>query len=107
MIHRNLTTPRDAADQFANVPLASSYGKPEFLRLPPPGQQCAFTGMSRSGLNDLILPTPENDFKPPVKSFCLRKRGARTGIRLIDYDSLISYIRGHEDRSPAMGKAQE
>jgi hypothetical protein len=103
MIHGNQTTSRDAAEFSANISQASSYGKPEFIRLPHPGQQCFLTGMSRSGLNALILPTPENNFKPPVRSFCLRKRGARTGIRLIDYDALVNYIRSHEDCVAAAG----
>jgi hypothetical protein len=69
--------------------------RPEFLRLPQGGCRCPHTGLSRSALNALILPTPENDFLPPVRSFVLRKRGARTGIRLIDFDSLTAYIRAH------------
>lgn len=67
--------------------------RPEFLRLPKPGQLCAHTGLTRSALNALILPMPENDFKPPVRSFTLRRRGAAKGIRLIDYESLREYIR--------------
>ncbi|MGD1088386.1 MAG: hypothetical protein ABR955_06635 [Verrucomicrobiota bacterium] len=69
----------------------------EFLRLPPVGQRCQVTGMSRAALNALILPTPANGNKPPVKSFCLRQRGARTGIRLIDYQSLRGFILAHAD----------
>jgi hypothetical protein len=69
----------------------------EFLRLPPVGQRCPVTGMSRSALNNLILPTPANGNKPPVKSFCLRQRGARTGIRLIDYQSLRNFILAHAE----------
>jgi hypothetical protein len=53
------------------------------------------TGMSRSALNVLILPTPENNHKPKVRSFVLRRRGARTGIRLIDFEGLCRYIREH------------
>ena len=71
--------------------------EPEFLRLPKPGQLCPYTGMARSALNELILPTERNGFKPPVRSFCLRQKGARTGIRLIDYASLRTYILAHED----------
>ena len=41
--------------------------------------------MTRAALNGLILPTEANDHKPAVKSFCIRQRGARTGIRLISY----------------------
>ena len=81
--------------------------RPEFLRLPPPGQQCPWSDLSRSGLNGLILPTAENNFKPPVRSFVLRKKGAKTGIRLIDYASLSSYIRDHEDPSAASGRGQQ
>lgn len=52
--------------------------------------------MSRSGLNALILPTTENGFKPPVRSFVLRKKGAKTGIRLVDYADLVRLIREHQ-----------
>jgi hypothetical protein len=70
---------------------------PEFLRLPPPGQLCAWTGLSRSALNELILGTPRNNFKPVVRSFCLRQRGAKTGIRLVDYSSLAAHIRSNPE----------
>jgi hypothetical protein len=72
---------------------------PEFLRLPPPGQLCAWTGLSRSAINELVLATPRNDFKPQVKSFCLRQRGAKTGIRLVDYSSLRLHILAHAEQS--------
>jgi hypothetical protein len=38
--------------------------------------------MARSALNGLVLPTPANKFKPQVKSFVLRQRGANTGTLL-------------------------
>lgn len=53
--------------------------------------------MARSALNELILPTARNKNKPPVHSFCLRQHGAKTGIRLIDYASLVDYIRKHPE----------
>jgi hypothetical protein len=68
--------------------------KPEWLRLPAPGARCRFTGLSRSTLNELTIPGPANDGSPPVKSVVLRKRGALRGIRLISYDSLMSYLSG-------------
>lgn len=52
--------------------------------------------MSRSALNELILPNEHNDHRPPVRSFVLRKKGAKSGIRLIDYASLRAYIRSNE-----------
>lgn len=77
--------------------------EPEFLRLPKPGSLCLYTGLSRSAINELILPTPRNGFKPPVRSFCLRQRGARTGIRLVDYGSLRAHILAQVDTQPGEG----
>jgi hypothetical protein len=57
--------------------------------------------MTRSSLNGLILASAANGFKPPVRSFCLRKKGAKTGIRLVDYESLASFIRGNQDGGAA------
>lgn len=79
-------------------PISANDGpRPEFLRLPPPGQRCPHCGMSRSALNALILPTSANGCKPPVRSFVLRQRGARTGIRLIDYENLRAFIRSNPE----------
>ena len=69
----------------------------EFLRLPPVGQRCPITGLSRAALNAWILPTPTNDFKPPVKSFVIRQPGAKTGIRVISYPSLREWILKHAE----------
>ena len=67
---------------------------PEFIRLPKPGTLCRWTGLSRSKLNELILPSPLNSFKPPVKSLSLRNRGQIKAVRLIVLESLIGYLRG-------------
>lgn len=72
---------------------------PEFLRLPKPGLLCPFTGLSRSYLNSLVLPNDINGHKPPVKSFCIRQRGAKTGVRLVDFQSLRDFIRAHAECS--------
>ena len=68
-----------------------NHNRPEFIRLPK-GGQCPHTGLSRSKLNQLILPCEQNDWKPPVKSACLRKRGAAKGTRLIVLQSLLDYL---------------
>ena len=66
---------------------------PEFIRLPKPGTLCRWTGLSRSKLNELILPSPLNSFKPPVRSLSLRNRGQLKAVRLIVLDSLLGYLR--------------
>ncbi|MFA6546190.1 MAG: hypothetical protein WCS99_17355 [Limisphaerales bacterium] len=84
---------------------------PEFIRLPKPGTLCRWTGLSRSKLNELILPSPVNGFKPPVRSLSLRNHGQVKAVRLIVFDSLLGYLRGlleqqsmgGGDQSPSCG----
>jgi hypothetical protein len=99
---------REATAAPLEIPPRSTSINPaqlEFLRLPPVGQRCPVTGMSRAALNGLILPSESNGGKPPVKSFCLRQRGARTGIRLIDYQSLRGFILAHAETGETGGES--
>lgn len=48
--------------------------------------------MTRSALNELILPTEKNSYLPPVESKCLRKREGGKGTRLIVWQSLKEYL---------------
>ena len=65
---------------------------PTFIRLPKAGSRCLWTGLSRSKLNQLILPCDANGHSPPVKSVPLRPRGALKGTRLILLESLLDYL---------------
>ncbi|MDQ3624437.1 MAG: helix-turn-helix domain-containing protein [Verrucomicrobiota bacterium] len=56
--------------------------KPEWLRVK---QAVELFGPSRSALYEWIV-------EGKIESTCLRKRGARRGIRLIKYDSLAAFI---------------
>ena len=81
---------------FTVAPLSAAdetHVRPEFIRLPRVGRRCPYTGLSRSGLNNLILPSKLNGHRPQVRSVCLRPRGGVRGTRLICYDSLIEYLR--------------
>ena len=60
-----------------------------WIRLPKSGQQCPFTGLSRSVLNGLILGD-----NAPVRSLSLRKQYALKGTRLIHLGSLLAYLDG-------------
>jgi hypothetical protein len=64
----------------------------EWLRLPTPGAKHPEYGLTRGTLNELILPCEENDYKPPVRSVVIKKRGAIRGIRLIHRPSLDTYL---------------
>ena len=84
---------------------APNQSKPEWIRLPKTGTLCPWTGLSRSKLNELILPNEHNDFKPVVRSICLRNRGQTKAVRLIVFDSLMEYLRSFSgDNAGQSGK---
>lgn len=73
--------------------------EPEFIRLPRTGQRDPLFGLSRGYLNYLILPSRSNGFKPKVRSCVLRKKGAKSGVRLIEVKSLREYIRSNAEQT--------
>ena len=94
--HGLTTAPFEIPPRVVSAPI-----EPETMRLPKAGELDPHFGLARSALNELILPTPKNNFKPPVKSFVLRQKGARTGIRLISFQSLKAYIYAHAEPQAA------
>jgi hypothetical protein len=67
---------------------------PPYVRLPKSGERCPVSGLSRSHINNLILPNAANHRRPPVRSVSLKTPGAVRGVRLIDVASLVGYIEG-------------
>lgn len=68
---------------------------PEYIRLPKSGEREFYTGLSRSALNALVLPTKANGFRPPVKSIIVKtNRHATRGTRHILLASLLDYLAG-------------
>jgi len=66
--------------------------EPITIRLPRQGQRCPWTGLTRSALNDLVLPAKGNQFSPPVKSNLFKTKKNSSGIRLIDFQSLKRFL---------------
>ena len=66
---------------------------PEFIRLPKPRATCPVTGMSRTGLYNLCVPTKANAFRPKVPAKCLRSPGNLRGVWLIPYGPLVEFLR--------------
>jgi len=85
-------SPRSTKETHATAAPAVAF-QPEFIRLPKAGSLCPRTGLSRSKHNELILPSPLNRFRPPVRSISLRNRGQVKAVRLVVFDSLMSYLR--------------
>jgi hypothetical protein len=46
----------------------------QWSEMPKAGERCPHSGLTRSMLNELILPTERNHFRPPLASKSLRKR---------------------------------
>jgi hypothetical protein len=72
------------------------FGTPDFVRMPVTGELCSRTGLTRSAYDQLVRPQPSNDYRPPVKSKLLKQKGGRL-IRLVDYRSLLDYLRNLPD----------
>jgi len=68
---------------------------PEYVRLPRPGQRCFYTGLSRTTLFELCVPCSRNGFRPPIRSYQLRSKGAERGIRLLRLNDLFEHIESH------------
>jgi hypothetical protein len=78
--------PPSVAGQGIGPLQGATLSEAEFVRLPRPRTRCPLTGLSRTSLVDLLD-------QGLVKYICLRRKGARRGIRLIVKDSLLSYLR--------------
>jgi hypothetical protein len=64
---------------------AVGLGEAEWIRLPSPRARCRLTGLSRTGLNELV------DGKL-IKAIKVRKPGAQRGVVLINRASLLGYL---------------
>ena len=76
---------------------------PLYIRLPRSGTREPLTGLSRSCLNGLVLPTAANGYRPPVKSVVLKgSKSATRGCRLIPLSNLTEFLNGllPEDHRP-------
>jgi hypothetical protein len=71
---------------------------PVYIRLPPPGGRCAYTGLSRSALSEICIPCRRNRNKPPVVSIALPKKHklAKRQARLINFERLMRFLREQE-----------
>lgn len=68
-------------------PESEANSLPEFIRLPKAGYRCAWTGLSRGSINDLIL-GPD----APVQSVLVKQPGASRGVRLVHLGSLLDFL---------------
>jgi len=101
MLNERAVNPQNVRQEIgamANACKSRALTRPEFLRLPKSGNLCPYSGLSRSGMNALILPTPGNNYRPPVRSVSLRARGQLRAVRLVVYDSLMAYLHSLADK---------
>jgi len=77
---------------------------PETFRLPPTRERDPYFGLGRSYWNSKILPNRGNNFKPEIKSYVIRKKGSRSGVRLIDFESAKAFIFSHVQNAISDGQ---
>lgn len=69
-----------------------------FIRLPPTKGRCQWSGLPRSTMNALILPTKGNNYRPPVASYVVKtSKNAKRGTRIISLSSLMAHIRAESN----------
>ena len=70
-----------------------NYNEPKLIRLPKQGVPCEWTGLSRAKMAQLVVPSKENEFSPPVRSVSLGPdKGSKGWTRLVYFDSLMAYL---------------
>ena len=99
-----LSEPSNQPEPATPLPPPSAPARPEFIRLPQHGP-CPWTGLSRAKLNELILPCPVNNFRPPVRSVSLAPPGKTKGVRLIYLASLLDYLHQHSQGGEPASRA--
>lgn len=70
-----------------------NYNDPKLIRLPKQGVPCEWTGLSRAKMAQLVVPSKENEFSPPVRSVSLGPgKDSKGWTRLIYFDSLMQFL---------------
>jgi hypothetical protein len=85
------------------TPLKSSPLAPTLpltTRLPKTGQKEPISGLGRTQLDLLVRPQAGNGYSAPVRSHILAVKGNSRGIRLIDVQSLVTYISSLSSEQP-------
>ena len=98
---------QEAGDKTAaGKAFASPSILPTYARLPRAGERDAIFGLSRSALNNLVLPCKANGFRPPIRSISLKQPHTVRGTRLIVVASALEYFRKLEAEQTAPEAAQ-
>lgn len=71
---------------------------PQWTRLPLPGHRCTYTDLTRTALENLCCPRATNNYRPPVRAYCNRARGAVRGVWYVHLPSLLEYLDTQADR---------
>ena len=66
---------------------------PPIIRLPRPKERCPYTGLSRTGLVELVSPCQRNGYRPPVPVAPLkRNERVRRGVYLIPAERIFRHL---------------
>ena len=73
---------------------------PIVVRMPKSGQKETYSNLGRTQIDMVTRPQPGNNFDPPVKSHIFAAKGAARGVRLVNLESLLDYVRGLSNTQP-------
>ena len=83
----------DAFKQRGREASRVNHNEPKLIRLPKQGVPCEWTGLSRAKMAQLVVPSKENEFSPPVLSVSLGPdKDSKGWTRLIYFDSLMQFL---------------
>jgi hypothetical protein len=64
----------------------------EFLRIPARGTKCPISKLSRTAVEELVVPSQKNNFNPPIKAKYHRRPGKLRGVWLIPKAEFLNYF---------------
>jgi len=75
--------------------------RPEWVRIPPEGKHCPYSGLSRRGIINLCVPHRCNGHNPPVRSVLIRTTGRVSGRRMVHLASLLGFMEAQATQQAA------
>jgi hypothetical protein len=64
----------------------------EFLRIPARGAKCPISKLSRTAVEELVVPSKKNNFNPAIKAKYHRRPGKLRGTWLIPRQAYLEYF---------------
>ena len=92
-----------SAGQAENLSIAPEPPEADrWIRLPKKGEDCRFSGLSRTSLQKLVAPCKANRHAPPVKGSRRTLPGSAKPIWLVNLASLMAWVNEGRENLPSV-----